>query len=80
MKQHQFQTIYSRNVPKLTWIRFTRVALELASALFRVSKKRGRIWPLEACAVGLLRLALRSLGHAPADSYIEFRADLPAEI
>lgn len=67
-------------IPKLAWLEFTELLLKIAYDLFAWSKRLHRVAPLEWAAVFLLRSAVRALGHAPADSRLEFRADLPARI
>lgn len=67
-------------VPKPLWLVLASMTLALALRVFSVSKKLGRPGVLEWFGIYALRLATRSLGHAPAKLCIEFCADLPVEI
>jgi len=68
------------STPNLFWLRLTKLVLDCALAIFTLSKSHRGIYPLEVIAVRTLRLACRALGHAPAASHLEFRADLPVQI
>lgn len=66
--------------PKVLWLKITVLALHCALALFAVSKSLRRVSFLERAAVRTLRFASCALGHAPAETHLEFRADLPVQI
>jgi hypothetical protein len=68
------------NVPALIWLEPSRFTLGLAFGLFSVSNKLGHSCVLEWAAIRLPGFTHLSLGHAPADSSLELRADLPIEI
>ena len=70
----------SSQVPRLAWLEITHISLHIAYDLFTWSRRLNHFALLEWAAVRVLRFACRALGHAPASSYIEFRADLPAQI
>ncbi len=66
-------------LPKLAWLKLTGFALNVAVALFAVSRRLH--WSLpQWLLVSILRVAAHALEHAPADSFLEFRADLPVQI
>jgi hypothetical protein len=67
-------------LPAVTRLRLSRFAVVLALELFAASKKFDRLSFFEWCGVRLLCFARRLLGHASADSYLEFHPDLPMEI
>lgn len=68
------------STPKIFWLKLTELALACALAIFSLSKSLSRVWLLETIAVRTLRLASSALGHAPAHTHLEFRADLPVQI
>lgn len=69
-----------RSTPKLFWLKLAELALDCSLALFAVSKSLCRVRLLEWVAVRTLRLASLALGHAPAETLLEFRPDLPVQI
>jgi len=66
--------------PRMAWLELTEIMLNIAHDMFALSKKWKRVSVLEWVGIRLLRLATKALGHAPAEQYVEFRADLPVQI
>ncbi len=77
---NKFPDRAASTVPKLAWLEVTEIILNIASDLFALAQRFPRFTALPWAAIAMLRIALRALGHAPAHSYLEFRADLPVQI
>lgn len=70
----------STGVSNLAWLEIAELLLKFAYDLFAWSKRLRGLVPVEWAAVRLLQLAVRALGHAPAETQVEFRADMPVRI
>lgn len=71
---------HNLQMPKLAWLEITELLLKVACDLFALSQKLDRSRILEWVGMRLLRMAARTLGHAPAESHLEFRPDIPVQI
>lgn len=67
-------------LPNLAWLALTQFVLTLAYRVFALSRKLHHLRLVDWIGIRILRFALRALGHAPAHSNLEFRADLPVQI